>query len=82
LAAAVRPLELARCKTVNLEVPAACELVIEGRFTGETGVEGPFVDITGTIDFVRTQPVFEIMRVSGPEERNPLYRRPRQRRIT
>ena len=68
LAARFGRLELARCKTVDLEVPAACELVIEGRFTGETGVEGPFVDITGTIDFVRTQPVFEITRVSGRKD--------------
>jgi 2,5-furandicarboxylate decarboxylase 1 len=34
-AAKFAPVELARCKTVDLEVPAACELVIEGRFTGE-----------------------------------------------
>jgi 2,5-furandicarboxylate decarboxylase 1 len=68
LAARFGPVELAHCKTVDLEVPAACELVIEGRFTGETGVEGPFVDVTGTIDFVRTQPVFEITRVSGRKD--------------
>jgi UbiD family decarboxylase len=68
LAAKFGRVELARCKTVDLEVPADCELVIEGRFTGETGVEGPFVDITGTIDFVRTQPVFEITRVSGRKD--------------
>jgi 2,5-furandicarboxylate decarboxylase 1 len=68
LAARFGRVELARCKTVDLEVPADCELVIEGRFTGETGVEGPFVDITGTIDFVRTQPVFEITRVSGRKD--------------
>ncbi|HEY3320123.1 MAG TPA: UbiD family decarboxylase [Planctomycetota bacterium] len=65
LAARFGRVELARCKTVDLEVPADCEMVIEGRFTGETGPEGQFVDITGTIDFVRTQPVFEITRVSG-----------------
>jgi 2,5-furandicarboxylate decarboxylase 1 len=68
LAARFSRVELAHCKTVDLEVPADCELVIEGRFTGETGVEGPFVDITGTIDFVRTQPVFEITRVSGRKD--------------
>jgi 2,5-furandicarboxylate decarboxylase 1 len=68
LAAQFGRLELARCATVDLEVPAACELVIEGRFTGETGDEGPFVDITGTIDFVRTQPLFEITRVAGRKD--------------
>jgi UbiD family decarboxylase len=68
LAARFGRVELARCKTVDLEVPADCECVIEGRFTGETGTEGPFVDITGTVDFVRTQPVFEITRVSGKKD--------------
>ena len=64
LAANLGPVRLARCKTVDLEVPADCEMVIEGRFTGERGPEGPFVDITGTMDFVRQQPVFEISRVA------------------
>jgi UbiD family decarboxylase len=68
LAARFGRVELAHCKTVDLEVPVDCELVIEGRFTGETGTEGPFVDITGTVDFVRTQPVFEITRVSGKKD--------------
>lgn len=68
LAARFGPVELARCKTVDLEVPADCELVIEGRFTGASGTEGPFVDITGTVDFVRTQPFFEITRVSGKKD--------------
>ena len=64
LAAKFGPVVLERCKTVDLEVPADCEMVIEGRFTGERGREGPFVDITGTMDFVRRQPVFEISRVA------------------
>jgi UbiD family decarboxylase len=57
-----------RCATVDLEVPAACEMVIEGHFTGARGAEGPFVDITGTIDFPRAQPVFEITRVAGKKD--------------
>ncbi|MBI5240728.1 MAG: UbiD family decarboxylase [Elusimicrobia bacterium] len=64
LAARLGPVRLQRCKTVDLEVPADCEMVIEGRFTGEKGAEGPFVDITGTMDFVRQQPLFEVTRVA------------------
>lgn len=64
LAAKFGPVELQHCKTVDLDVPADTELVIEGRFTGELGPEGPFVDITGTVDFVRRQPVFEITRMA------------------
>jgi len=71
LAARFGRIELQRCKTVDLEVPADSQLVIEGRFTGETGPEGPFVDITGTVDIVRQQPVFEITRISG--KRDPLH---------
>ena len=37
-------------------VPDA-EIVLEGFIGGETAEEGPFVDITGTYDSVRTQPV-------------------------
>ncbi|MBN1677855.1 MAG: UbiD family decarboxylase [Candidatus Thermoplasmatota archaeon] len=47
----------------GLLVPAFAEYVFEGRLTKETHEEGPFVDITGTIDPVRKQPVVEIDRV-------------------
>lgn len=39
-------------------VPDA-EIVLEGYIGGETAREGPFVDITGTYDTVRDQPVIE-----------------------
>ncbi|MBI5243857.1 MAG: UbiD family decarboxylase [Elusimicrobia bacterium] len=71
LAAKLGKLELLRCKTVDLDVPASCEMVIEGRFTGDLGEEGPFVDITGTMDFVRQQPVFEFTRVAC--RKNPIH---------
>jgi UbiD family decarboxylase len=51
----------------GLQVPAGTEILLEGRFTGEQADEGPFVDITGTLDGIRSQPVLEIDR---------LYRRP------
>ncbi|MEE8425091.1 MAG: UbiD family decarboxylase [Elusimicrobiota bacterium] len=60
LAARIGKVELAPCRGLDLEVPADCQAVIEGRFTTETGPEGPFVDITETQDPIRTQPVFEI----------------------
>jgi 2,5-furandicarboxylate decarboxylase 1 len=52
--------ELVKCKTVDLEVPKDCEFVLEGRFTKERTSEGPFLDLTGTIDKVRQQPIVEI----------------------
>ena len=47
----------------GLLIPAHTELVLEGRFTGEVAAEGPFVDLTGTLDGVRRQPVLEITRI-------------------
>ncbi len=38
-------------------VPYNSEIVLEGRITDEYVNEGPFVDITGTYDMVRKQPV-------------------------
>ena len=52
--------ELVKCKTVDLEVPRDCEIVLEGRVTKERVSEGPFLDLTGILDKVRQQPVIEI----------------------
>lgn len=42
------PLELVRCETVDLEVPANAEIVIEGHLSVErTGVEGPMGEFAG-----------------------------------
>jgi 2,5-furandicarboxylate decarboxylase 1 len=71
LAARLDSVELAKCKTVNLQVPADCEIVLEGLFTGEFADEGPFVDITGTWDIIRRQPVIEITRIA--HRKNPIY---------
>lgn len=58
------PIELAECKTVDLEVPANAEIVIEGMLLPhERADEGPFTDITGTYDIVRKQPVIEVSRI-------------------
>ena len=55
----------------GLLVPSKCEYVLEGRITAETTNEGPFVDITGTYDDVRRQPVVEIDRVYT--RRDPIF---------
>jgi UbiD family decarboxylase len=52
----------------GLMVPAFAEYVLEGRITGETANEGPFVDITGTRDPVRKQPVVEIDRICNRDD--------------
>jgi UbiD family decarboxylase len=60
IANALSSTPLVRCKTVDLEVPADSEFVLEGRITHETTAEGPFIDLTETWDIVRQQPVVEI----------------------
>ncbi len=47
----------------GLLVPASCDYVFEGRITLDETDEGPFVDITGTYDHVRKQPIIKIDRM-------------------
>jgi len=63
--------ELVKCKTIDVEVPRDCEIVLEGRITKETAPEGPFLDLTGIVDKVRQQPVIEIKCMTHREK--PIY---------
>jgi 2,5-furandicarboxylate decarboxylase 1 len=63
--------DLVKCKTVDLEVPADCEFVLEGRITKEKVTEGPFLDLTGIEDRTRQQPVLEVKCVT--HRKNPIY---------
>ncbi len=66
------PLELVKCRSVNLEVPANSEIIIEGQILpDELADEGPFADITGTYDMVRKQPTLRVSRITTRD--NPLY---------
>ncbi|NOZ50609.1 MAG: UbiD family decarboxylase [Chloroflexi bacterium] len=71
IAQALAPTPLVRCLSNDLLVPAAAEFVLEGRITHELGEEGPFVDLTETIDIVRHQPVITIERIS--HRRQAIY---------
>jgi UbiD family decarboxylase len=71
IAQALAPTPLVKCRTVDLEVPAEAELIMEGRITGLLSAEGPFPDLTGTLDSMRRQPVIEIDCIT--HRRNPIY---------
>lgn len=71
IANALTPLQVVPCKTVPLHVPAECELVLEGRLTHASAPEGPFVDLTETIDFARPGPVVEVDCVT--HRHKPVY---------
>ncbi len=60
VANALAPTPLVKCLTNELHVPANAEIVLEGRITTQTVNEGPFMDLTETMDIVRQQPVIEI----------------------
>ncbi len=67
-----QPVELARCATVDLEVPADAEIVLEGYVEkGEVRREGPFGDHTGYYSLADDYPVFHITAMS--HRRDPIY---------
>ncbi len=66
------PVEVVKCKTVDLEVPAHAEYVLEGYVTpGETRDEGPFGDHTGYYSPAEPYPVFHVTAMT--RRRNPIY---------
>ncbi len=55
------PVELVKCKTVDLEVPAQSQIVLEGYVEpGERRIEGPFGDHTGYYSLADEYPVFHV----------------------
>ena len=64
------PLKLVRLSN-GIEVPADAEYAMEARITLETDDEGPYVDITGTVDGIRKEPVIEYDAVH--HRNNPIF---------
>ncbi len=55
------PVELVKCVTVDLEVPATSQIVLEGFVKpGERRIEGPFGDHTGYYSLADEYPVFHV----------------------
>ncbi|MEM0022808.1 MAG: UbiD family decarboxylase, partial [Archaeoglobaceae archaeon] len=54
-------------KKGDLLIPDS-EIVLFGRITAETTAEGPFVDLTGTYDDVRNEPILEIDEIYAKED--------------
>lgn len=63
---------LVKCKTVDLEVPASAEIVLEGFIDpSETRLEGPFGDHTGYYSQDGDYPVFHLTAIT--HRKNPIY---------
>lgn len=66
------PMELARARTVDLEVPAHAEVLLEGVIDpSEVEPEGPFGEFPGTYAPERPNPVIRLRAVSTREE--PIF---------
>ncbi len=64
LASALLPGGLEVVELDGLQVPTGAELVLRGVVsTADLADEGPFVDLTGTLDGVRQQPVLTVTRI-------------------
>jgi 4-hydroxy-3-polyprenylbenzoate decarboxylase len=66
------PVEIVQCETVDLQVPAHAEIVLEGYVElGELRAEGPFGDHTGFYTLADQYPVFHLTCIT--HRKNPIY---------
>jgi 4-hydroxy-3-polyprenylbenzoate decarboxylase len=67
-----KPVELVKCETVDLEVPANAEIVLEGYVNlDELRTEGPFGDHTGFYSLEDEYPVFHVTCIT--HRKDPIY---------
>lgn len=67
-----KPLEIVQCETVDLQVPAHAEIVLEGYVElGELRTEGPFGDHTGFYTMTDEYPVFHLTCIT--HRKDPIY---------
>ena len=67
-----KPVEIVKCETVDLEVPAHAEIVLEGYVdVGQLRPEGPFGDHTGFYTLTDDYPVFHLTCIT--HRKDPIY---------
>jgi 4-hydroxy-3-polyprenylbenzoate decarboxylase len=67
-----KPVELVKCETVDLEVPASAEIILEGHVhLDELRTEGPFGDHTGFYSLEDLYPVFHVSCIT--HRKDPIY---------
>ncbi len=67
-----KPVEMVKCETSDIEVPANAEIVLEGYLNlGEMRREGPFGDHTGFYSLDDEYPVFHVECIT--RRKNPVY---------
>ncbi len=66
------PVRMVKCETVDLEVPADAEMILEGEIIpGEMTAEGPFGEVTGTYAQEGSTPLFRVKAVT--HRRDPIF---------
>ena len=66
------PVEMVKCRTCDIEVPAQAEIVLEGYVElGELRTEGPFGDHTGFYSLADEYPVFHVTCIT--HRTDPIY---------
>jgi len=68
------PVPLVKCETVDLEVPASAEIVVEGTVSPDPAtyeIEGPFKDVSGAYSEAKKKPVIEVTCVTYRDD--PIY---------
>ena len=72
IANALAKTEVTKAHSVDLLIPAGCEVVLEGMvFMKDRAEEGPFIDLTETYDITRDEPVFEVKTIT--HRKNPVW---------
>ena len=67
-----KSVEMVKCKTVDIEVPATAEIILEGYvLPHESRIEGPFGDHTGYYSLADEYPVFHITAIT--HRKDPIY---------
>ena len=66
------PIRLVKCETIDLEVPADAEIVIEGEVLPDAMTEeGPFGEVTGTYSMEETTEIFVVKAIT--HRKDPVF---------
>jgi UbiD family decarboxylase len=64
--------QLVRCETIDVDVPANAEIVVEGVLqASEQVTQGTFASFSGSYDVPRPQPLFQVTAITM--RKNPIY---------
>lgn len=67
-----QPVEMVKCETIDVDVPASAEIVVEGVLKPfNWGMQGRFASFNACYDEPRTRPIFDVTAITM--RKNPIY---------